>query len=109
MNLVDTHCHIHSPEFFTEAEAEVALRNAVEAGVTGLLCVATSLEDSKAAIAFANKHPENCWATIGIHPHEAKSFSEEQIDAQLNELADLAKDPKVVGVGECGFDFYYND
>ena len=109
MNFVDTHCHIHSLEFFNEADAEVAFNSAVEAGVTKLVCVATSLEDSKAAIAFARKHPENCWATVGIHPHEAKDLTEAQISSQLQELAQLADDSKVVGVGECGFDFYYND
>lgn len=109
MNLIDTHCHIHSLEFFSEAEAEAVLTSAVEAGVTQLICVATSLEDSKAAIAFSRKYPGTCWATIGIHPHEAKNLSEQQIEAQLTELAELAEDSKVVGVGECGYDFYYND
>ena len=109
MNLTDTHCHIHSLEFFTPEHAESALKKAREDGVGRILCVATSLEDSRATIAFAHAHPENCWATVGIHPHEAANLTEQQIAQQLVELAELAKDPKVVGVGEAGFDFYYND
>lgn len=107
--LIDTHCHIHSAEFFTPEQAEEALNDALEHGVTKIIAVATSLADSKDAIAFAHAHPKNVWATIGIHPHEAANLTKEQIRSQLSELAELAADSKVVGVGECGFDFYYND
>lgn len=109
MQLFDTHCHIHSPDFFTAKEAEEALGQAVAAGVDKLICVATSLEDSRRAVAFAHAYPETCVATIGIHPHEAAKLSKDTIAKQLDELAGLAADPKVVAVGECGFDFYYND
>jgi TatD DNase family protein len=109
MKLIDTHCHIHDPEFFTEQEALAALREAVAAGVEKIILIATSLEDSKRAIAFANRHAEHCYASIGIHPHEASKYSQAEVTNQLAELADLAQEAKVVAVGECGFDFYYND
>lgn len=109
MILIDTHCHIHDSEFFTTEAAELALAGAVQAGVGQLICVATSLEDSKAAIAFAHAHPENCWASVGIHPHEAVKFTEAEIADQIAELTKLAEDQKVVAIGETGFDFYYND
>lgn len=109
MQLIDTHCHLHSPEFFSAEAAAEALKQAVAQGVDKLVCVATSLEDSKQAIAFARAHPENCVATVGIHPHEAGKLSKDDITRQLEELAVLAADPTVVAVGECGFDFYYND
>lgn len=106
---VDTHCHIHDPEFFAAEQAEEALKKAVAAGVNRLVCVGTSLEDSKRAIAFAHKHPEHCFASIGIHPHEAAKMNEDSAAKQLEQLELLAADDKVVAVGECGFDFYYND
>src|SRR5688572_27159034 len=109
MNIIDTHCHLHDPEFFTTEAAEVALKRAVKSGVTKLILVSTSLEDSKRAIAFAHKYPENCFASIGIHPHEAVNMNQKEIVRHIAELAELAADPKVVAVGECGFDFYYND
>jgi TatD DNase family protein len=108
MKLVDTHCHIHSPEFFDSQAAEAALKDSVKAGVTKLLLVGTGLEDSKRAIAFANSHPEYCFASIGIHPHEAAKMTESEISQALTELALLVVEPKVVAVGECGFDFFYN-
>lgn len=109
MQLIDTHCHLHSQEFFTAEQAEAMLAEAIEAGVNKIIGVSTSLEDSKLAINFAHKHPENYWASIGIHPHEASKLSEKEIDTQLVELEKMASDEKVIAVGECGFDFYYND
>ena len=107
--LFDSHCHIHSPEFFNAEEAEEAYQSALKQGVEGMLLVATSVADSKAAIAFAHQHPANTWATVGVHPHEASKLNTEQLKEQLHELSLLATDEKVVGVGECGFDFYYNE
>lgn len=108
MKLIDTHCHIHDSAFFTPADAEVALQQAVDAGVNKIILVGTSLEDSKNALAFAHAHPDHCYASIGIHPHEAAKMTEEEIKHALFELGTLATDAKVVAVGECGFDFYYN-
>ncbi len=109
MQLIDTHCHIHDTMLFSEEQAQQALRNAVQAGVTRLVCVGTSLEDSKRAVAFAVAHPEHCWASIGIHPHEATTLTSDEITRELEALAQLAESPKVVAIGECGLDFYYND
>lgn len=102
MQLIDTHCHLHSREFFTAAQAETAYQAARRAQVA-MLCIGTNLADSRAAITFAQTH-DGCWASIGIHPHEATTNRR-----TLQQLATLARQPKVVGVGECGLDFYYND
>lgn len=109
MNIIDTHCHLHDPEFFKAEEADAVLNSSVKAGVTKMVGIGTSVEDSKNAIKFARKHPENYWASVGIHPHEASKLSEKEIDLHLSELDKLASDPKVVAIGECGLDFYYND
>lgn len=108
MFLVDTHCHIHDPEFFSTEAAELALSNALKNGVKKVLCIATSLEDSKKAISFAKKHSNHCRASVGIHPHEGSNLTVKQVEDQLAELSDLAADPMVVAVGECGYDFFYN-
>lgn len=107
MKLIDTHCHIHDPEFFSPEQTEEALAHAREE-LEALLLIGTSLEDSKNAVAFAHKHPDICWAAVGIHPHEASTMSAEQIADDLAQLDQLAGDAKVVAIGECGFDFYYN-
>ena len=51
------------------------------------------------------KSRANCWASIGLHPHEAKHYAHNQ--AKLDDFAKLASAPKVVAVGECGLDYFY--
>lgn len=117
--LFDTHCHIHEAEQHTTpvyekwhakgaVDAEAMLRAAREVGVERILCVGTTQADSQLAIEFARKH-ENMWASIGIHPHEAAEHLAH--GRTLPQFAALAKDPKadkVVAVGECGLDYFYN-
>jgi TatD DNase family protein len=68
--LIDTHCHLHDREFFSEEEAEACLKRAVDAGVEKIICIGTSHEDSLAAREFAEKH-ENVFWTYGVHPENA--------------------------------------
>ncbi len=118
MELVDTHCHIQSiglamgdkgtRELWAKAKdltPDDVVTAAAEAGVNKLLCVGCDLEDSKLAVEFAAGR-ENCWATVGIHPHEARHIAGNR--EMLEAFAGLAGQPNVVAVGECGFDFYYN-
>jgi TatD DNase family protein len=117
MDLVDTHCHIQSIGLEvgerqtialwqkSEFASDKVLKNAQDHGVTKLLCVGCDLEDSKLAINFAKSHP-NCFASIGIHPHEAKQYADKP--ELLEEFKNLVAEDKVVAVGECGLDFYYN-
>lgn len=116
--LVDTHCHIQSiglkagerttRELWAKAESLTAagvVEQAVQHGVTRLICVGCDLEDSQLAVDFVADKP-NCFASIGLHPHEAEHYAG-QAD-KLQAFAQLANKPKVVAIGECGFDFYYN-
>ncbi len=117
MELVDTHCHIQSiglskgerttRELWTKAalNPDEVVKGARDSGVTRLICVGCDLTDSRLAVDFVGKR-EGCWASIGIHPHEAQHFAGKQ--AKLAEFTELATAPKVIAIGECGFDFYYN-
>ncbi|MBP9812887.1 TatD family hydrolase [Candidatus Saccharibacteria bacterium] len=100
MHFIDTHCHIHSADY--KLDPEVVLNDASNAGVTKLICVGTDIPDSHLATNFANDH-ENVWASVGLHPHDSKLGSQEFI-----KLEALATEPKVVAVGECGLDYFYN-
>lgn len=114
--LVDTHCHIQSAglkrgeratrELWAKAPGitgDKLVSDAGAAGVTRLICVGCDTEDSRLAADFA-KNRENCWASVGIHPHEAQHYG---LAAELQEFAKLTARPKVVAVGECGLDYYY--
>lgn len=98
---VDTHCHIHEPQFFDDDAATEALRRATDYGVAKLVCVGTSEESSRQAVEFADRHPI-CYAVVGVHPHDTK-------DGIAHIAAILAeKHKKLVGVGEIGLDYFYD-
>ena len=69
--LIDTHCHLHDREFFTEEQAEEMLARAHEKNVQKIICIGTSHQDSLVAQEFASLHPDVYW-TYGIHPEYAK-------------------------------------
>jgi TatD DNase family protein len=106
IKLIDTHAHIHDPEFKFEHPDQV-IEDAKAAGVSTILVVGTSVNDSFLAAEFALQH-EGVYAVIGSHPHEAKKDLPE-----LRRLEEILKNPKlkakVVGVGEIGLDYYYNN
>lgn len=101
MELIDTHCHLTFEPLVEDVPGVVERSRA--AGVTGWITVGTDLEDSRRVIELAGLH-ENMYATVGIHPHEAKTGD---ADA-LAELKRLAQREKVVAIGETGLDFHYN-
>ncbi len=68
-----------------------------------MLVIGTTLEDSKLAVEFAEAYP-NVWASIGVHPHEAERHNAHEVE---REFLKLAKNNKVVAVGECGLDYFY--
>src|SRR3989344_841306 len=103
MELTDTHCHIHFPDY--ELDPEETVQNAEKSGVKNLLCVGCSLPDSKLAIDFAEGH-QNVWATIGLHPHEGAVYVHDH--PALQQFHSLASKSKVVAIGETGLDYHYN-
>jgi TatD DNase family protein len=98
--LIDSHCHLQA---LAEDDRGRALDAARAAGVTGFLVPATKPEDWDEVLAIAHAHSD-VWCTLGVHPHDASTWSAE-VGGRLRRL--LA-DPRVVGVGECGLDFHYD-
>ena len=103
MELVDSHAHIDFPQFDTDREA--MLERARAAGVTSLLAIGTGPGPGKldSAIPFAEQH-DWIYATIGIHPHEAKEAKPEHYE----QLEGLARHPRVIAWGEIGLDYHYD-
>ena len=91
----DDHCHLPSDV----GEAAKVVEDAVAAGVTRMITIGTTLDDSASAIALAAEL-EGVWATVGLHPHEATDG--------LDGLESLLSEPNVVAVGECGLDYHYD-
>jgi TatD DNase family protein len=103
LELIDSHAHIDFPQFAEDREA--MLDRARAAGVTTLLAVGTGPGPEKldAALPYAEKY-DWIYTTVGIHPHEAKEVTPQHLD----ELARLAKHPKVIAWGEIGLDYFYD-
>jgi TatD DNase family protein len=97
----DSHCHLTDAAFRDDREA--ALLRAREAGVAGLVTIASNLDDAADALALARSH-EGVWCTAGVHPHEAAGAGPDA-EQRLRELAALAE---VVALGETGLDYHYD-
>jgi TatD DNase family protein len=98
--LVDTHCHLH----LLESPPEEVVAEALAEGVGYLVDVGVDLASSRQAVANAARLPQVS-ATAGVHPHDADGFS----DDVLAELRRLLADGRVVGVGETGLDYHYDN
>jgi TatD DNase family protein len=98
---VDSHCHLGWET--SEDDPDTTVAQARAAGVEALVCVGTDLESSRRAVELAGRHPD-VRATVGLHPHDASRLADEwpALEALARERTDV-----VVGIGEGGFDFYY--
>jgi TatD DNase family protein len=99
--LIDSHAHIQLDKF--DADRGAVLERAQEAGVHAIMVIGFDLETSRGAIALAEKYNQ-VYATIGMHPHDAKDLHDETIHI----FHELAAHPKVVALGEMGLDYYRN-
>jgi TatD DNase family protein len=100
---IDSHCHLDGTKF--DADRDVVLQRAREAGVEHLLLIGNGdgPETADCALRLAQQHD---WmhATVGVHPHEARLAT----PANLQQLAEWARDPRIVAWGEIGLDYWYD-
>ena len=101
MPLFDTHAHLHDP--WIGDDLPEVLERARAAGVERIVTIGTDIPTSRDAVALAEAH-DNIWATVGLHPHDAKDWS----DTTEAEFRRLAESDRVVAIGEIGLDFYRN-
>lgn len=97
-SLTDSHCHLNF-ELLRNNLPQV-LQNARENGVGHMLCVGVTIEKLPEVLALAHEHA-NVFASVGVHPDEQKGH-----DPSVEELVQLAQDPRVVAIGETGLDYY---
>ncbi len=98
--LIDTHAHLDFPDFANDLED--VLRRAEEADVRRIITIGTSIESSRRAIELAEKY-RSVYAAVGVHPSHAEEAEEDVITP----LRELAKNPRVVAIGETGFDYHH--
>ena len=99
--MIDSHCHINDELYRNNPEEYV--KNAEKAGVFQFLIVGCDRKTSEIAVDISNRI-ENCYAAVGIHPTDSKNATVED----LNTIKQLAKNHKVIAIGEIGLDFYWD-
>ncbi len=101
--LVDSHCHLDFEVF--DDDRDVVIDRARQAGVGTLLTICTKVSRFNDILAIATGSGEDIWCSVGIHPHH----TEEEPDIVANELVSRSRHPKVVGIGETGLDYHYDN
>ena len=98
--LVDSHVNLHGEKFAGDVDDVVT--RAKEAGVAAMLNICCKLSDFDDVLAIAERY-DNMWASVGTHPHDAK----ENPNITADQIIEKAQHPKVIGIGETGYDFHY--
>ena len=101
MTLIDSHCHLNY-EGLVDRQDEV-LENARQRGVGGFLNISTRQNEWGDIISVAERNAD-VWASVGVHPHEADAHP----DLGAAALVEGADHPRVIAIGECGLDYYYD-
>ncbi|MCX6786831.1 MAG: TatD family hydrolase [Candidatus Kaiserbacteria bacterium] len=101
---IDTHCHLQLGQYEHDREELIEKMRAEDIIA---IVVGDDYESSQMAVALAEKH-ERLFASVGVHPDHVKDFVNPSSDDGFTKsiIHELAKHPKVVAIGECGFDFY---
>ena len=102
MRLIDSHCHLNYAGL-AERQDEV-LENARARGVAGFLNISTRQSEWGDVLGAAERNAD-VWATVGVHPHEADAHP----DLGAAALVEAASHPRVIGIGECGLDYHYDN
>lgn len=97
---IDSHTHLDDPSF--DEDRDQIIRNFKDDGVLFAVNASSDLKSSLASVELTKY--ENIYAVVGVHPHEAKDFKEEDI----LEYKKMLENPKVVAIGECGLDYHYD-
>ena len=100
--LVDVGANLTNKKFLRDLDT--LIHRAQNAGVRKIIITATNLQNSKEALRLTRIYPGSLYATVGVHPHEAKTWEA----SSLQELRELASNREVVAIGECGLDFNKN-
>jgi len=101
VRLIDSHCHLNY-EGLVERQDEV-LENARDRGVQGFLNISTRQREWNDVVGVAERNAD-VWASVGVHPHEADAHP----DLGATALVEATRHPRVIAIGECGLDYYYD-
>ncbi len=100
--LIDTHTHLTDPRFADDLDSVIA--RAMQAGVERLIVCGYDIDSSRAAVDLADRYP-NIFATVGVHPHDSKSWDIRCVEI----IRELSAHKKTLAIGETGLDYHYDN
>jgi TatD DNase family protein len=100
--IVDSHCHLNFPQF--KDKLDEIVNRALDKGVSKMLTISTKLNEISKLENISKTYSE-VYNSVGVHPHECKNYK----DLCLEDLLKYTKNPKCIGIGESGLDFYYEN
>lgn len=101
-SLIDTHCHLEMDEFNTDRD--IVIHRALHAGVQAMITIGSDIDSNIQGLKLSKKY-DYIFSSIGVHPHDAKDFSDEA----YRKLQTWATREKVVAIGETGLDYHYDN
>jgi TatD DNase family protein len=108
---LDVHTHTHFPAY--DGDREDVMSRAREQGI-GMIQIGSNIKTSKEAVLLAEQYNDGVWACVGLHPihthetfHDEHEGVEEPEEFDIEQLKDLSTSKKVVGIGECGLDYFH--
>lgn len=102
--MIDTHCHLEMDAF--DKDREDVIKRAKEAGLEAIITIGSDFEGCKGAVALSETY-DFIYAAVGIHPHDAKDFTEDVFN-QIKKWTSNRSQNKIVAIGEIGLDYHYD-
>jgi len=99
--LIDTHAHLFFPNF--EEDLDEVIKRAQDEGIKFIIVPATDIETAKKTVELTKKY-DMVYGAVGVHPHDTKDWD----DSYILQIEELAKNDKIVAIGEIGLDYYYD-
>lgn len=105
---IDSHCHLNYPKIKDIGTPETLVKAAKEGGVDGLVTICCRLSEELDDLLEIVNNNKNVWCTIGTHPHDAGLEAEKSYSQQ--DIMKIAQShDKIIGIGETGLDYYYDN
>lgn len=102
---IDSHCHLNHRK--SAADADSLVKNANAGGVAGMVTICCRMAEEVETLKAICDRNQNVWMTVGTHPHDASEEAEKKFTTA--DIVALSKThPKIVGIGECGLDYFYD-
>lgn len=104
---IDSHCHLTHEYIEKAGTPDDIVARAQENGVDGMLTINCRIKDEFNDLLSVARRFDDVWCSVGTHPHDAGIEAEQKVD--LSEICEISSDPNVIGIGESGLDYYYDN